>query len=103
MRSPTPGYAFGCALGCTLGFVVILGGEVLARRVDGASGDLVQTAASPAVEEAPSMRPAVLRKNAYIEVWHDDARGVTCWLYPVTGFSCLPDASFASTNPPVPK
>lgn len=30
----------------------------------------------------------------HIEVWHDDQRDVTCWLYGDTngGISCLPDA-----------
>lgn len=29
----------------------------------------------------------------HIQVWHDDSRGVTCWLYGGTngGISCLPD------------
>lgn len=29
----------------------------------------------------------------HIQVWHDDQRGVTCWLYGSTngGISCLPD------------
>lgn len=29
----------------------------------------------------------------HIQVWHDDERGVTCWLYGSTsgGISCLPD------------
>lgn len=29
----------------------------------------------------------------HIQVWHDDQRGVTCWIYGGTngGISCLPD------------
>lgn len=29
----------------------------------------------------------------HIKVWHDDERGVTCWLYGASdgGISCLPD------------
>ncbi|WP_275629819.1 hypothetical protein [Pseudomonas sp. 273] len=32
---------------------------------------------------------------AHIRVWHDDKRGVTCWLYGGTsgGISCLPDGA----------
>nr|WP_315413932.1 hypothetical protein [uncultured Pseudomonas sp.] len=29
-----------------------------------------------------------------IDVQHDSARGVTCWILNNTGISCLPDASF---------
>lgn len=30
---------------------------------------------------------------SHIQVWHDDQRGVTCWLYGASngGISCLPD------------
>ncbi|MDR7024380.1 hypothetical protein [Pseudomonas peli] len=30
---------------------------------------------------------------SHIETWHDDQRGVTCWIYGGTngGISCLPD------------
>lgn len=27
-----------------------------------------------------------------VEVFHDDERGVTCWVYAWKGISCLPDA-----------
>lgn len=29
-----------------------------------------------------------------IDVQHDSARGVTCWILNSTGISCLPDSSF---------
>ncbi len=29
-----------------------------------------------------------------IDVQHDSARGVTCWIVNNTGISCLPDSSF---------
>lgn len=39
-------------------------------------------------------QPAPKRYGAaHIQVWHDDKRGVTCWLYGPSngGISCLPD------------
>lgn len=39
-----------------------------------------------------------------IDVQHDSVRGVTCWIIPSTGISCLPDSSLlqepASTATP---
>lgn len=41
------------------------------------------------VQEAPTDK----RLGANIRVWHDDQRGVTCWIWGTTngGISCLPD------------
>ncbi|MGY2157131.1 hypothetical protein [Pseudomonas tolaasii] len=32
-----------------------------------------------------------------IDVQHDSVRGVTCWIIPSTGISCLPDSSLLQT------
>lgn len=41
-------------------------------------------------EESPREKPY---GAIHIQVWHDDERGVTCWLYGPSngGISCLPD------------
>lgn len=33
-----------------------------------------------------------------IDVQHDSVRGVTCWIIPSTGISCLPDSSLLQTH-----
>lgn len=33
----------------------------------------------------------------FIDVQHDSARGVTCWILNNTGISCLPDSSLLQT------
>lgn len=37
-----------------------------------------------------------------IDVQHDSARGVTCWILNNTGISCLPDASFQTGQQATP-
>lgn len=46
------------------------------------------------IDRAPSQPASKLYGATHIEVWHDDQRAVTCWLYGGTngGISCLPDA-----------
>jgi hypothetical protein len=45
---------------------------------------------------APAGEVQIRQNNGYgVSVWHDDARGVTCWIYSITqqgGISCLPDS-----------
>lgn len=37
-------------------------------------------------------------REAFIDVQHDAHRGVTCWIMPGTGISCLPDSQLRNTD-----
>ncbi|KKL66803.1 hypothetical protein LCGC14_2141280 [marine sediment metagenome] len=59
------------------------------------AGLILMVLVTTACTDPPPGKQVTPANTKPINVWHDDERGVTCWIYNnISGFSCLPDKAF---------